>query len=126
MLIRRDKSDLDARERSRGLRRDSTPPERVLWRWLRDRRLGGLKFRRQQPIGAYVVDFFCAEAKLVVEIDSAYHEGAERKARDERRDQALGKLGVKTLRFSASTLAKDRDAVLATILREAKERMKRE
>jgi very-short-patch-repair endonuclease len=82
--------------------------------------LGGLKFRRQQAIGGYVADFFCAEAKMIVEIDSVYHEGAERRARDDSRDRALAALGVRTLRITASTLARDRDAVLATILREAK------
>src|SRR5258708_7573125 len=66
---------------SRCLRRDDTPTEDILWRSLRSRRLNGLKFRRQHPIGAYIVDFYCHEKNLVVEIDgdSHYLPGAQEK-----------------------------------------------
>ena len=55
-------------ERARQLRRDMTPAESILWKHLRNRRFGGSKFRRQQPIDWYIADFFCAEARLIVEL----------------------------------------------------------
>jgi very-short-patch-repair endonuclease len=61
-------------DRSRTLRRKATPPEQLLWSILRDRRLAGLKFRRQEPIGPYVVDFSCREIKLIVELDGMSHD----------------------------------------------------
>jgi len=62
------------RERARLLRRDSTIPERILWKLLRDRRLSGAKFRRQHPVGPYVVDFYCPSHGLVVELDGRSHD----------------------------------------------------
>jgi len=59
---------------ARRLRREQTAPEGVLWSHLRNRRLGGLKFRRQQAIGPYVADFFCAKARLVVELNGRMHQ----------------------------------------------------
>ena len=89
---------------------------------MRDRRLGGFKFRRQQPLGGYTLDFFCAEALLCIELDSVYHEGAAKQRRDAARDAKIAEMGIQTLRFTASALAREKDAVLATILREASAR----
>lgn len=58
---------------ARKLRQDATPPERMLWHLLRNRRLGGYKFRRQQPIGPFIADFYCEAASLVVEWDGHSH-----------------------------------------------------
>jgi adenine-specific DNA-methyltransferase len=66
-------SRLAPREFARKLRRNGTDAERALWFHLRDRRLGGLKFRRQHPIGPYTVDFACVEARLIVELDGGQH-----------------------------------------------------
>jgi ATP-dependent DNA helicase RecQ len=60
--------------RARGLRQTNTPPEQLLWLALRNGQIGGAKFRRQHPIGPYVVDFFCQSAKLVVEVDGVSHD----------------------------------------------------
>ena len=60
-------------EFARRLRREQTDVERKLWYALRDRRLGGWKFRRQQPVGSYIADFICFEAKLIVELDGSQH-----------------------------------------------------
>jgi len=109
-------------ERARKLRHEESPPEGVLWSHLRGRRLGGLKFRRQHPIGPIVVDFCCAEAMLVVELDSSYHRG--RKDEDAERDSLLRERGYEVLRVTASELAKDQNAVLSWILRVAKTRKK--
>ena len=86
-----------AYERARQLRRPLTPAEVILWRELRGRRLGGFKFRRQQPIGPYIADFFCPAAKLVVELDGETHLGREEK--DAARQAYLESLGYRVLRF---------------------------
>ncbi|MEM0983723.1 MAG: DUF559 domain-containing protein [Planctomycetota bacterium] len=106
--------------RARDLRTSSTPPERLLWKHLRNRRLKGFKFRRQHPIGAYVLDFYCHEATLCVEVDGQYH--ATRRELDARRDLFLQGEGISTLRFTAGLVSREIDAVCATILRAARER----
>ncbi len=103
---------------ARGLRRDASPPERVLWSHLRGGRLGGLKFRRQYPVGPYVCDFFCSAANLVVEIDGRVHES--RAERDRARDDHLAAQDLRVLRISASDISKDLNAVLEMILREVR------
>ena len=108
-------------DRARSLRRAQSPPEGVLWSRLKRRQLGNLKFRRQHSVGRFVVDFYCAQDRLVVELDSSYHDG--KRAKDEVRDRELQARGLRVLRVTASELAKDQDAVLATILRVARERM---
>jgi very-short-patch-repair endonuclease len=77
-------------------------PERKLWNRIKDRRLRGLKFRRQHPIGAYTADFFCAEAKLLVELDSSWHNS--RQEEDAQRDRYMVSLGFETLRIRARSL----------------------
>jgi len=101
------------------LRSGSSTPERVLWSHLRARQTGGLKFRRQHAIGPYVADFYCAQAKLVVEIDGLVHES--RAERDAARDGWMSERGIRVVRLSASDVARDRDAVLRLILKKAEE-----
>ena len=84
--------------RARALRRAATPAETALWALLRGRRVGGAKFRRQQPLGPFVVDFFCAEARLIVEADGGYHEAVA--DRDAARDHWLGDFGFTVLRLT--------------------------
>ncbi len=67
--------DTTRRERARELRQDANLPERILWEQLRGRRFQGFKFRRQHPIGPYVVDFYCSAANLVLELDGETHRG---------------------------------------------------
>ena len=81
---------------ARALRRRAAPTERFLWSLLRDRQLEGLKFRRQFPIGPYVVDFVCLRFRLIVEADGPYFHDAER---DARRDAFLAAQGFRVLRF---------------------------
>ena len=103
--------------RARQLRREMTLPEVLLWRDLRRRRLDGLLFRRQHPFGPYILDFFCPEHGLAVEVDGAAHDGASRAARDERRDIWLSRQGVRVLRLRAADVLSDaaRVDVLATV-----------
>ena len=88
---------MDKRDFARQLRRRSTDAERLLWRHLRSRRFVGFKFRRQEPVGAYVPDFMCYECRLIVELDGGQH--ADQRAYDERRDAWLAGQGFRVLRF---------------------------
>jgi very-short-patch-repair endonuclease len=99
--------------RARKLRGDLTIAERRLWYRLRDRRLAGWKFRRQVPIGPWVVDFLCKEKSVVVEVDGGQHNASER---DRRRDAALARQGYRVLRFWNSDVLRNPEGVLTVIL----------
>lgn len=103
---------------ARKLHREMSPAEVALWNQLRQRPLG-LKFRRQHPIGPYSADFFCASAKLIVEVDGAAHDTGDRPAGDERRDEHLGKLGYRILRISARDVFRRSTAVADSLSRYA-------
>ena len=96
--------------RARRLRRQSTEAEKILWRALRDRQLAGRKFRRQQPIGPYVVDFICPELRLVIEVDSGQHatDGPER-------TRWLEGAGYRVIRFWNNDVLGNLDGVLQTL-----------
>ena len=85
------------RQRSRELRKNLTPAERKLWNVLRNRNLGNFKFRRQHPIGSFIADFYCAEVKLVIEVDGGIH--AFQKEYDEMRTAWLEERGYHVVRF---------------------------
>jgi very-short-patch-repair endonuclease len=96
---------------ARRLREQAPSIERLLWRLLRDRRLDGLKFRRQLPIGRYVADFVCLRHRLIVEADGPHHD----EARDAERDAWLSAQGFRVLRFRNEQLSNP-DCVLGQIL----------
>jgi very-short-patch-repair endonuclease len=98
---------------ARKLRRQGTRGEQVLWEELRDRRLQGRKFRRQQPVGPFVLDFYCKSERLTVEIDGPVH--AEQVEADAERQRLLESLGLRFLRISDQQVLSDLDGVLATI-----------
>src|SRR5436305_13244786 len=98
--------------RARRLRANQTDAERILWLRLRDRRLNGLKFRRQVPIDRYVVDFFCAEAHLVIEVDGGQHATADETSRT----KFLDAMGYLVLRFWNNEVHENIEGVLETIL----------
>lgn len=107
--------------RARILRRALTPPEARLWVHLRRRALYGLKFRRQHPVGVYVLDFYCAEAMLAVEVDGASHAG--RGEHDARRTRWLATQGIAVTRVSAEQVRMDLGDVLDFIADKARERI---
>jgi very-short-patch-repair endonuclease len=107
------------RDRARGLRRDQTEAEAKLWETLRAGRLEGWKWRRQAPVGPFIVDFLCLEAALVVELDGGIH--AEQADRDARRDGYLGARGLQVLRFWNSEVTAESDRVCWTILNACRE-----
>jgi very-short-patch-repair endonuclease len=97
----------------RKLRRNSTDAEMVLWLALRDRRLGGFKFVRQEEIANYIVDFVCRDRMIIVEVDGGQHAD---NLRDVKRDARLNADGYRVLRFWNSDILKNRSGVLETIL----------
>lgn len=103
-----------SQRRARLLRNEPTDCERKLWQFLRMRQLGGFRFRRQVPMGRYIADFACIEAKLVVEVDGGQHQGS---AHDLRRDAELVRQGFRVLRFWDSQVLQETEAVLEEILR---------
>ena len=100
------------------LRRDSADAEQRLWYYLRGRRLGGFKFRRQVTLGPFVADFACVEARLIVEADGGQHNDK----RDAARTEYLERLGWKILRFWNNDVLQQTDAVLEVILVACRER----
>ncbi|MFN5083279.1 MAG: endonuclease domain-containing protein [Brevundimonas sp.] len=106
-------------ERARALRRSLTLPEGLLWSALRGRRLGGLRFRRQHPIGPYILDFFCSDLALAVEVDGWRHDDPDQIRHDRRRDAWLSQKGVHLLRIPARDVLADRGEVLDRIRRVA-------
>jgi very-short-patch-repair endonuclease len=107
---------------ARKLRADATEPERKLWAYLRRKQLAHLRFRRQQPIGPYVADFFCSAAKLIIELDGSQHGAKESVSADEAHTAWLEESGYKVLRFPNDEVLKNRGAVLETIDRVIRER----
>jgi very-short-patch-repair endonuclease len=103
----------DKLERTRRLRREMTPQERLLWGQLRDRRLAGAKFRKQMWFAGYIADFACTDARLVVEADGSQH--ADNTDYDAARERAFGSLGWRTLRFWNNEITENLDGVLTVI-----------
>jgi CreA protein len=103
--------------RARALRRQMSLPEVVLWQALRKSRLAGLRFRRQHPIGPYILDFYCPAAGLAVEVDGLAHDGADRMRHDAHRDSWLAERGVRVMRVVAKDVLRDDsfEGVLAAI-----------
>jgi very-short-patch-repair endonuclease len=106
----------ETRDFAKSLRRRLTLPEGLLWRAIKGRKLAGLYFRKQHPIGPYVLDFYCDGMKLAVEVDGQSHGFGDRPERDERRDLWLAEKGIRTLRISAVTVLRDVDDARRTIL----------
>ena len=98
---------------ARTMRHAPTAAERKLWKHLRGRQLAGMSFRRQHVIGRFIVDFFCPEQRLVLEIDGGVHEG--RLERDAERTRTLEALGLRVLRFSNLDVLNDTHAVVLRI-----------
>jgi very-short-patch-repair endonuclease len=102
-------------KRARKLRRTLTPPEARLWVALRGKALGDARFRRQHPLGPYILDFYCPALKLAVEVDGEGHGHPDQAAHDARRDEWLMGQGVKTLRVAAIEVRDNLDGVMTDI-----------
>ena len=101
---------------ARTLRVKPTDAERKLWTASRFKQLGGARFRRQQPIGQYIADFFCPAAKLIVELDGDQHGSDEQMARDAARTSWLEAQGYFVLRFANHEVLKDQRRVIEVIV----------
>jgi len=104
---------------ARQLRDSMSLPEVLLWREFR-KRPAGLKFRRQHPAGRYVLDFFCAELRLAIEVDGEAHGRGDRPVRDALRDAWLGSQGVDVCRISAADVLADVESAVRHIVRAAR------
>lgn len=102
---------------SRGLRRRQTPHEAKLWYHLRGRRFKNYKFRRQVPIDNYIVDFYCHQAKMIIELDGGQHLDINMLEQDRSRDKILNKSGYKTIRIFNNDLDANLGGVLEIILK---------
>ncbi|MEY4751546.1 MAG: hypothetical protein RIQ60_3760 [Pseudomonadota bacterium] len=103
---------------ARHLRREMTDVEHLLWRCLRGRQLGGFKFRKQHPLQRVVLDFYCASARLAIELDGSQHGSDEGRARDAERTALLEAQGIRVLRFLNNEVLDDLEGVLTRIWQE--------
>ena len=103
------------KEPARSLRMNMTDAEQVLWQRIRRKQIRGVQFYRQKPLLSYIVDFYCPAAKLVIELDGSQHFEKEHQIKDRLRDEALGKIGLRVLRFDNRQVLLETEAVLAVI-----------
>lgn len=104
-------------ERCRAMRRTATSAEALLWPFLRDRQLAGAKFRRQHQYGPYVLDFFCAERRLAIEVDGDTHGEADQMTRDAARTRYLVTNGIREMRFTNREVLNETAAAVESIWR---------
>jgi very-short-patch-repair endonuclease len=109
----RDDENLKA---AKTLRKSATLPEAKLWEQLRNRQLGGYKFRRQSPVGPYIADFVCLEKNLVVELDGWTHSAPQEIANDEKRTRFVNTEGFRVIRFANTDVMESTSGVLQSIL----------
>lgn len=100
---------------SRTLRSNMTDAEQIMWKHLRGKQIHGVQFYRQKPLAGYIVDFYCASAKLVVELDGSQHLETENRANDIERSKVLAALGLDVLRFDNRQVMTELDSVLSMI-----------
>ena len=100
---------------ARRLRGRSTGAEETLWVCLRNRRMFGAKFRRQHPLGRYIADFYCHEARLAIELEGHIHNAKDQKEYDRVREQIIRQQGIELLRFTNEELTNQLDGVLSII-----------
>lgn len=95
-----------------------TDAEQLIWKLLRNRTVGGFKFRRQHPVQSFILDFYCHEALLAIELDGGQHAEVWQKAKDKNRDNTLSELGIKTLRYWNHHVLQHTESVLQDIWNE--------
>lgn len=100
---------------ARAMRKNPTETERILWEQLRNRKLDGAKFRRQQPFKGFILDFYSEQHKLCIEVDGEIHREKEQSQYDSSRDECLKEFGIKTLRFTNEQIQANLNEVLHVI-----------
>ena len=111
------------RQRAKELRQRQTEEESILWERLRRNRLNGFHFRRQEPLVGFIVDFYCHEARLIVEVDGSIHAQADQAEYDIARDEVLTAYGLLLLRITNAEIRGDLDGVLKRIAAECAQRI---
>jgi len=104
-------------EYGRTLRQRQTEAEEKLWQLIRNRKLNGLKFRRQHPLDKYIADFYCHEKRLVIELDGGVHKCIDQQRIDEERTSTLNKLEITVIRFKNEEVIKDSKGVTDKIIK---------
>ena len=110
-------ADEDTFNTARYLRKNLTKPEKILWNELKNRKLLGLKFRRQHPLHFYIADFYCHKQRLVIEVDGGVHLLEQHKENDENRTAELERYGVRVIRFTNDQVINSTDEVKQAIIR---------
>ena len=105
----------ETQEKAKILRKNETKAEKLLWNKLKEKQFHGYKFRRQHPISQFIVDFYCHELKLIIEVDGKIHNKSENKEYDESRTAELEKYELKILRFTNDEIENDLEKVLKSI-----------
>lgn len=108
---------------ARDLRQEMTPSEKKLWELVRRKQILGLKFRRQQVIDGFVADFYCHQAKLVIELDGGIHDIPEQQKRDDHRRNVFALRGLEEIRFKNKDIVENTDEVLRQINEKIKKRL---
>lgn len=108
---------MNTTEKTRTLRKNMTKQERLLWQFLRKKNINGLKFRRQYPIGKYIVDFICNEKRLIIEIDGGQHNENQNIVYDQERTKYLETKGFKVIRFWNLDIENNIEGVYQEILK---------
>lgn len=112
------------KEKARQLRKNPTDSERRLWSRIRNKQIRDVQFYRQKPISNYIVDFYAPVAKLVIEIDGSQHREDTHLKKDVARDKALGRLGLRVLRFNSNDVMLQTDAVVSKVYKVVAEQLK--
>jgi len=105
-------------QRAKELRKKMTETEKILWEVLKNKQLGGFKFRRQHPILKFILDFYCHEARLGIELDGKIHESCDQVFYDNDRTEILNEFGISILRFQNDDIINDIERVKLDILKE--------
>ena len=108
---------MNTTEKTRTLRKNMTKQERLLWQFLRKKNINGLKFRRQYPIGKYIVDFICNEKRLIIELDGGQHNENQNIVYDKERTKYLETKGFKVIRFWNLDIENNIEGVYQEILK---------
>jgi len=103
------------RSAARSLRRTATDAEQILWSRLRGKQIHGLPFYRQKPLAGYIADFYCAKAKLVIELDGSQHFEEQHRLNDAERTRVLEAMGLRVLRFDNRQVLVELDRVVSVI-----------
>lgn len=105
----------DIFNKARELRKSMTPAEKILWKYLKNNKLGGFKFRRQHPLDIFIADFYCYQKKLIIELDGGVHDTVERMEYDDGRTFELEEKGFRVLRFRNEEIITNIEYVLSKI-----------